>query len=142
MKASLTLSNCSIVALTTPRCRHRRDHRTTTAVTVSASSSSVDRRQALAGAAAVLTTTSATTPGVARADDFTTTASGLKYLDLRPGEGASPQKGDQVSVHWSGFTKGYQGKRIDNTSVRDEPYEFVIGSGEVRNWLDRYLVIY
>jgi FKBP-type peptidyl-prolyl cis-trans isomerase len=25
---------------------------------------------------------------------------------------------------------GYQGKRIDNTSVRDEPYEFTLGSGE------------
>jgi hypothetical protein len=24
-----------------------------------------------------------------------------------------------------------QGKRIDNTSVRDEPYEFVLGKGQV-----------
>jgi hypothetical protein len=24
-----------------------------------------------------------------------------------------------------------QGKRIDNTSVRDEPYEFVLGTGQV-----------
>lgn len=28
-------------------------------------------------------------------------------------------------------SQGYQGKRIDNTSVRDEPYEFVLGSSEV-----------
>ena len=40
---------------------------------------------------------------------------------------ASP--GDTVVVHWSGYTSGYQAKRIDNTSVRDEPYEFVLGSG-------------
>lgn len=33
-------------------------------------------------------------------------------------------------VHWAGFTKGYQGKRIDNTSLRDEPYEFVLGGGQ------------
>lgn len=26
----------------------------------------------------------------------------------------------------------FQGKRIDNTSVRDEPYEFILGAGEVR----------
>lgn len=34
-------------------------------------------------------------------------------------------------VHWSGYTSGYQGKRIDNTSVRDEPFVFTIGSNEV-----------
>jgi FKBP-type peptidyl-prolyl cis-trans isomerase 2 len=33
-------------------------------------------------------------------------------------------------VHWSGYTSGYQAKRIDNTSTRDEPYEFVLGSGD------------
>jgi hypothetical protein len=27
--------------------------------------------------------------------------------------------------------QGYQGKRIDNTSVRDEPYEFVLGGDGV-----------
>ncbi|KAG1662210.1 hypothetical protein FOA52_015836 [Chlamydomonas sp. UWO 241] len=67
----------------------------------------------------------------ARADDFTTTPSGLKYLDLKPGTGASPGPKSRVSVHWSGYTKGYQAKRIDNTSVRDEPYEFQLGSHEV-----------
>ncbi len=33
-------------------------------------------------------------------------------------------------VHWSGYTSGYQAKRIDNTSTRDEPYSFVLGSGD------------
>lgn len=32
-------------------------------------------------------------------------------------------------IHWDGYTSGYQGKRIDNTSTRDEPYEFVLGGG-------------
>jgi hypothetical protein len=36
-----------------------------------------------------------------------------------------------VVVHWAGFTKGYQGKRLDNTSRRDEPYEFVLGANQV-----------
>lgn len=31
----------------------------------------------------------------------------------------------------TGYTKGYQGKRIDNTSARDEPYEFVLGQHQV-----------
>ncbi|KAG2428533.1 hypothetical protein HYH02_014337 [Chlamydomonas schloesseri] len=88
------------------------------------------------------TTTSAAValslPEVAQADDFVTLPSGIKVLTIREGEGATPQPGDTVSVHWAGFTKGYQGKRarecggkrIDNTSVRDEPYEFKLGSGQ------------
>eukprot|EP00798_Chlamydomonas_sp_ICE-L_P026956 gene26956-35003_t len=85
-------------------------------------------------------------------EGFTTTSSGLEYEDIRAGKGdppnvgrlrvtplvlvisagkgAPPRVGDTVSVHWSGFTKGYQAKRIDNTSIRDEPYEFKIGANE------------
>jgi FKBP-type peptidyl-prolyl cis-trans isomerase len=35
-----------------------------------------------------------------------------------------------VFVHWAGRTIGYQGKRIENTSARDEPFQFVLGSGQ------------
>jgi len=69
-------------------------------------------------------------PAAYAADDFITTASGLKYYDIKQGQGASPGPGDLVEVHWSGYTKGYQGKRIDNTSVRDEPYAFRLGKHE------------
>jgi hypothetical protein len=91
---------------------------------------SVNRRQLLQLSLTLAATAAA--PAVSAApDDFTTLPSGLKVLDIRPGEGATPAAGDTVVVHWSGFTKGYQGKRIDNTSVRDEPYEFVLGSRQV-----------
>ena len=51
-------------------------------------------------------------------------------MDIRAGAGSTPKKGDTIVVHWSGYTKGYQGKRIDNTSTRDEPYIFKLGAGE------------
>lgn len=38
-------------------------------------------------------------------DDFTVLPSGLKVLDVRPGQGQTPQPGDTVIVHWSGYTK-------------------------------------
>jgi hypothetical protein len=38
-------------------------------------------------------------------DDFTVLPSGLKVLDVRPGQGQTPQPGDTVVVHWSGYTK-------------------------------------
>ncbi|EFJ42099.1 hypothetical protein VOLCADRAFT_121571 [Volvox carteri f. nagariensis] len=69
-------------------------------------------------------------PEPALADDFVTLPSGIKVLTIREGEGAQPRPGDTVVVHWAGFTKGYQGKRIDNTSIRDEPYEFKLGAGQ------------
>lgn len=80
------------------------------------SSTSVSKRQLLSGTtAAVLAAVTAPTwqqqqPAQAQSldDDFTITSSGLKVLDVRPGEGATPQPGDTVVVHWSGYTKGYQ----------------------------------
>ncbi|GLC67074.1 hypothetical protein PLESTF_000512100 [Pleodorina starrii] len=84
----------------------------------------------LSGALASAAAAAAVLPEPALADDFVTLPSGIKVLTIREGEGARPQPGDTVVVHWAGFTKGYQGKRIDNTSVRDEPYEFKLGGGQ------------
>ena len=59
----------------------------------------------------------------------------LSAINLLPhthrlGEGASPRPGDRVGVHWAGYTKNYQSKRIGNTSKTDEPFEFVLGQGQ------------
>eukprot|EP00878_Enallax_costatus_P012618 GHUV01013178.1.p1 GENE.GHUV01013178.1~~GHUV01013178.1.p1 ORF type:complete len:175 (+),score=22.60 GHUV01013178.1:288-812(+) len=88
------------------------------------------RRELLSAAVAVPLAAAVVHPSLAAADDFTRTPSGISYLDVRDGTGPSPQKGDTCVVHWSGYTKGYQGKRIDNISIRDEPYEFVLGGDE------------
>ncbi|GIL59522.1 hypothetical protein Vafri_14279 [Volvox africanus] len=90
------------------------------------------RRSAILAISSMLNclSTAAVLPELAHADDFVTLPSGIKVLNIREGEGARPQPGDTVVVHWAGFTKGYQGKRIDNTSIRDEPYEFKLGGGQ------------
>lgn len=69
----------------------------------------------------------AAAPDAAR---FVTAPSGLKVEDIKEGTGAAPAAGNRVVVHWAGRTIGYQGKRIDNTSARDDPYEFILGSGQ------------
>lgn len=58
---------------------------------------------------------------------FITTASGLRYLDLKPGTGAAPQPGQLCVVDWVGYTAGYQAKRIESTRETDEPFRFVLG---------------
>jgi len=56
-----------------------------------------------------------------------TTASGLKYQDLRVGDGASPQMGQTVTVHYIGRLEN--GKEFNNsyTTGAGKPIEFKLG---------------
>jgi peptidylprolyl isomerase len=58
-----------------------------------------------------------------------TTASGLKYTDVKVGSGASPVKGKQVKVHYTGTLEN--GKKFDSSVDRKEPFAFTIGVGQV-----------
>jgi peptidylprolyl isomerase len=58
-----------------------------------------------------------------------TTASGLKYVDVMVGKGASPVAGKQVTVHYTGTLDN--GKKFDSSVDRKEPFTFVIGVGQV-----------
>ncbi|GIL90234.1 hypothetical protein Vretifemale_17915 [Volvox reticuliferus] len=71
------------------------------------------RRGAMLAISGMLTclSTAVVLPERAQADDFVTLPSGIKVLTIREGEGARPQPGDTVEVHWAGFTKGYQAYR-------------------------------
>jgi peptidylprolyl isomerase len=69
-----------------------------------------------------------------------TTASGLKYTDITEGTGTSPVKGKQVKVHYTGTLEN--GKKFDSSVDRDEPFEFVIGVGQViKGWDEGVMII-
>ncbi len=61
--------------------------------------------------------------------DFTTTASGLKYYDLVVGTGATPQNGQTVVVHYTGWL--LDGTQFDSSVDRGQPFSFTLGSGSV-----------
>lgn len=64
-----------------------------------------------------------------KAGKTVTTASGLKYIDVVVGKGASPVAGKQVTVHYTGTLDN--GKKFDSSVDRKEPFTFVIGVGQV-----------
>ncbi|MDB4966710.1 MAG: FKBP-type peptidylprolyl isomerase [Myxococcales bacterium] len=61
--------------------------------------------------------------------DTVTTSSGLQYIDENVGDGASPQKGKKVTVHYTGTLAN--GTKFDSSRDRGQPFKFVIGVGQV-----------
>ena len=57
------------------------------------------------------------------------TATGLEYVELLEGAGASPKKGQTVTVHYTGWLT--DGKKFDSSVDRGKPFSFQIGVGQV-----------
>jgi len=61
------------------------------------------------------------------------TASGLKYVDLVIGTGATPKPGQTAVVHYTGWLT--DGKKFDSSVDRGTPFQFVVGQGRViKGW--------
>lgn len=61
------------------------------------------------------------------------TPSGLEYEDTVLGDGANPQSGQTVSVHYTGRLTN--GTKFDSSVDRGRPFEFKIGVGQViKGW--------
>jgi len=62
-----------------------------------------------------------------------TTASGLQYVDVKPGTGPSPQAGQMAVVHYTGWLA--DGKKFDSSRDRGDPFRFPLGGGKViKGW--------
>ncbi len=67
------------------------------------------------------------------AGDTIRTASGLKYIEIKPGTGAEAKAGQTVQVHYTGWLT--DGKKFDSSKDRGTPFEFPLGAGRViKGW--------
>ena len=57
------------------------------------------------------------------------TASGLYYVVTEPGNGEKPEVGKPVTMHYTG--KLLNGKVFDSSVEREQPFQFVLGVGQV-----------
>jgi peptidylprolyl isomerase len=86
---------------------------------------------ALAVAALAAPPSSAQTQG-----KMVTTASGLKYVDVKVGTGPEA-KGKTAVVHYTGwlYQNGEKGAKFDSSVDRGEPFDFRVGAGQViKGW--------
>ncbi len=61
------------------------------------------------------------------------TESGMYYIEHQQGSGPKPNQKDRVKVHYTGTL--LDGKKFDSSVDRDQPFEFVLGVGQViRGW--------
>jgi peptidylprolyl isomerase len=62
-----------------------------------------------------------------------TTPSGLKYVEVKVGDGATPKKGQTVEVHYTGTLEN--GQKFDSSRDRNQTFKFQIGEGQViKGW--------
>jgi len=82
---------------------------------------------------AVKETTTMELPGEKTTMEKQITPSGLGYIDVAIGTGASPKTGDKVTVHYTGFLTN--GTKFDSSVDRGQPFSFTIGLGQViKGW--------
>ncbi len=70
--------------------------------------------------------------------DYSVTANGVKFVDFQVGDGATPQRGQTVTLDYTGWL--LDGGKFDSSLDRGEPLEFTVGVGQVIPGLDESLL--
>jgi FKBP-type peptidyl-prolyl cis-trans isomerase len=74
---------------------------------------------------------------VAIASELVRTPSGLRWLELRGGGGRQSRAGDSIEVHYTIWLTN--GKKVDSSVDRGQPFAFKLGAGMVIKGFDEGL---
>jgi peptidylprolyl isomerase len=93
----------------------------------------LSRRLAVATALSIAATGVIAMPEAADAQPVTTTASGLKIIDVKVGTGPSPKPGQTCVMNYTGwlYENGKKGAKFDSSLDRNQPFSFPIGQHQV-----------
>ena len=73
-------------------------------------------------------------PGIPQlTGEIVSTASGLRYIDAKVGDGASPKATDRVTVHYTGWLT--DGKKFDSSVDRGQPATFALNQ-VIKGWTE------
>jgi FKBP-type peptidyl-prolyl cis-trans isomerase len=61
--------------------------------------------------------------------------SGLRYIDVAPGSGATPRAGQTVNIHYTAWIEG-TGQKLESSDDRGTPLAFRLGGGEAIRGLE------
>jgi peptidylprolyl isomerase len=71
--------------------------------------------------------------GDKKKEEVITTKSGLKYVEVKVGDGKTAKAGNTVEVHYTGTLTN--GKKFDSSRDRGKPFSFNLGAGMViKGW--------
>ena len=104
----------------------------------STSSNAPESTKSSTTATSTTTTTPTTTTGTTGGTDATagkeiTMPSGLKYVDMKVGDGTLAEPGMTAQVHYTGWLT--DGTKFDSSVDRGQPFSFKLGAGQViRGW--------
>lgn len=71
-------------------------------------------------------------PGIPPLTGEIVTDGQLRYIDEKVGDGAQPQKGQHVTVNYTGWLTN--GTKFDSSVDRNEPFQFVLGGNVIAGW--------
>ena len=98
-----------------------------------ASATAVNTAIAQASSSGSSSTGAAAMTDANKAENITTTPSGLQYIDIVEGTGETPKKGQTVEVHYTGTLE--DGRKFDSSRDRGQPFNFPLGAGRViKGW--------
>jgi peptidylprolyl isomerase len=124
----LTLACCMMVA-----CTQQGDTQQTSNPANVPSTPSVAATEASTTPTPTPTTTNTPKTTTTDAKKTITTASGLKYVELKVGTGATPKPGQTVAVQYTGTLEN--GTKFDSSRDRGVPFEFPLAAGQViKGW--------